>query len=68
MYFQMIKAYKRDHWNSFLEKENPKSIFRALKYTKPTKVERIPSILEETSFKGKAKIFRDTLFPRPPPS
>ena len=34
-YYQAIKKAKRDHWNSFLEKEDPKSIFRALAYTKP---------------------------------
>jgi hypothetical protein len=67
-YFQVIKASKRDYWNSFLEKEDPKTIFRALKYTKSTRVERIPSILEESSFKGKARVFRETLFPKPPAS
>jgi hypothetical protein len=68
LYFQAIKAIKRDHWNLFLENEDPKIVFKALKYTKSTRVERIPSILEEVSFKGKAKVFRETLFPRPPAS
>jgi hypothetical protein len=27
--FQAIKKAKRDHWNQFLEKEDPKSIFKA---------------------------------------
>jgi hypothetical protein len=43
-YFQAIKKAKRDHWNQFLEKEDSKSIFKAMAYTKDGKVERIPPI------------------------
>jgi hypothetical protein len=67
-YFQVIKASKRDYWNLFLEKEDPKIVFQALRYIKSTRLERIPSILEESSFSRKAKVFRETLFPKPPPS
>ena len=35
-YFQAIKTAKRDHWNQFLEKEDPKTIFKAMSYTKPS--------------------------------
>ena len=65
-YFQAIKKAKRDYWNSFLEKEDPRSIFKALAYTKDNRVEKIPSILGESTFLGKARVFRETLFPRPP--
>jgi hypothetical protein len=34
IYFQAIKQAKRNHWNNFLEKEDPQSIFKALNYTK----------------------------------
>jgi ribonuclease HI len=72
-YFQAIKRAKREHWNQFLEKEDPKSIFKAMSYTKDRRVERIPPIksagppesLKDT-FQGKCDTFRDTLFPTPP--
>jgi ribonuclease HI len=69
-YFEAIKAAKRDHWNSFLEKEDPKSIFKAMKYTVHSTSQRIPSIRSastlEDSFDGKCSAFRNTLFPAPP--
>jgi hypothetical protein len=43
-YFLAIKNAKRDHWNQFLEKEDSKSIFKALSYTKDKRVERLPPI------------------------
>ena len=70
-YFLAIKRAKRDHWNHFLEKEDPKSIFKAMAYTSDKRVERTPPIqsaptqLEET-FLGKCSAFRNTLFPPPP--
>ena len=33
-YFNAIKRAKTDHWNQFLEKEDPQSIFKAMAYTK----------------------------------
>ena len=33
-YFNAIKHAKTNHWNLFLEKQNPKSIFKAISYTK----------------------------------
>ena len=33
-YFATIKQAKRDHWNQFLKREDPQSIFKALGYTK----------------------------------
>jgi hypothetical protein len=41
-YFQAIKTAKQDHWNDFLEKEDPKSIFKAMSYTKDATKQRIP--------------------------
>jgi len=65
-YFQAIKQAKRDHWNSFLEKEDLKSIFKAMSYTKNSRIEKIPSILGQTTFQEKCQAFRETLFPTPP--
>src|ERR1700710_40752 len=71
-YFLAIKNAKRKHWNKFLEKEDPKSIFKAMSYTKDKLVERIPSIKStrldslETTFQGQCSSFRTTLFPTPP--
>jgi hypothetical protein len=66
-YFQAIKGAKRDHWNSFLEKTDPKSIFRAMSYTKPLSQGLIPSIEGKETFDDKCKALRKTLFPKPPP-
>ena len=73
LYMQTIKEAKRNHWNSFLEKEDPQSIFRAMKYTKDTRVEMIPPIkcrqgILHTSFEGKCNALRKSLFPKPPTS
>jgi hypothetical protein len=64
-YFLAIKKAKRDHWNSFLEKEDPKSIFKAMSYTKDRQIEKIPAILGEQSFTSKYDKLRYTLFPTP---
>ena len=70
LYFQKIKAAKRDHWNQFLEKEDPQSIFKAMSYTRNTTSQRIPPIQSgsglQDSFDGKCSAFRQTLFPTPP--
>ena len=64
--FSAIKQAKKDHWNQFLEKEDLKSIFKALAYTKNRLVEKILSISNKTDFYNKCKVFRETLFPTPP--
>ena len=71
IYFLAIKRAKRDHWNQFLEKEDSKSIFKALAYTKSRKVEKLPPIrsnsgLLQDSFQGRCKALKDTLFPTLP--
>ncbi|XTI86238.1 hypothetical protein V2W45_1204521, partial [Cenococcum geophilum] len=43
-YAAAIKRAKREHWNQFLEKEDPKIIFKAIKYTKNNRIRRIPNI------------------------
>ena len=65
-YFLAIKQAKRNHWNQFLEKEDPQSIFKAMAYTKDRLVERIPTIQGQSTFKGQCDTFRTTLFPPPP--
>ena len=70
-YFMAVKKAKTDHWNKFLEKEDAKSIFRAMKYTNSTRVQRMPSIKDQsqtpqTTFEGKCRAFRTALFPPPP--
>ncbi|WP_432712296.1 reverse transcriptase domain-containing protein [Pedobacter sp.] len=70
-YFQAIKSAKKNHWNQFLEKEDPSSIFKAMAYTKASKIERIPQIKSDQgvlqdSFKGKCQAFKKALFPSPP--
>jgi ribonuclease HI len=67
-YFLAIKRAKRDHWNSFLEKEDPVSIYKAMAYTKDSRVDLIPTILGAESFKDKCQTFRRVLFPTPPVS
>ena len=65
-YFLAIKQAKRKHWNQFLEKEDPQSIFKAMSYTKDRLVERIPTIQGQSSFHGQCDTFRSALFPPPP--
>ncbi|TVY22092.1 putative 115 kDa protein in type-1 retrotransposable element [Lachnellula hyalina] len=58
IYFQAIKTAKKDHWNQFLEKEDSKSIFKALAYMKSRRLELVLNLkLSATYF---------TLFPPPP--
>ena len=65
-YFLAIKRAKRDHWNQFLEKEDPKSIYKAMAYTKDRQPEKLPPIIGRESFQDKCDILRETLFPSPP--
>lgn len=65
-YSSAIKEAKRKHWNAFLEQEDPKSIYKAMAYTRDSKVDRIPPILGETTFSRKCQAFRTALFPPPP--
>lgn len=70
-YFQAIKVCKKNHWNAFLEKESPDTIFKAMKYTKAVQVNQIPNIRSETgqtcvSFYSKCQALRESLFPSPP--
>jgi ribonuclease HI len=70
-YLQQIKRAKTSHWNTFLEKEDPQSIYRAMKYTKPRIADRIPQIASlegqnQETFQGKCQAFKSTLYPTPP--
>ncbi|KAF1924969.1 uncharacterized protein M421DRAFT_32391, partial [Didymella exigua CBS 183.55] len=70
--YSAVKIAKRDHWNQFLEREDPKSIFKAMAYTRTTYSQNIPAIQGlrgiEESFQGKCSALRETLFPSPPAS
>jgi len=72
IYFNSIKSTKLAHWNKFLENKDSQSIFKAMKYTKDTMYQPIPSILDSNSkelkstFQDKCNIFRTELFPLPP--
>lgn len=66
-YFEVLKRTKTAYWNQFLEMEDPKAIFKAMKYTKDGKTQRMPHIQDQqqspqTTFEGKCKAFRETLF------
>lgn len=70
-YFEAVKKAKTHHWNQFLQKEDAKSIFKAMKYTNGNRVQRMPNIKDEagrihTTFDSKCDAFRTALFPPPP--
>lgn len=48
-YFQEIKQAKRDHWNQFLEGNSPKTVFKAMQYTKDLRRDQIPDIQSTAS-------------------
>jgi endonuclease/exonuclease/phosphatase family metal-dependent hydrolase len=65
-YFQAIKKAKRDHWNAFLENTDPKSIYKAMSYTKASTQGLVPAIEGHETFHGKCNALRQTLLPPPP--
>lgn len=70
-YSKAISKAKKNHWNQFLCKSTPDTIWKAFKYTSSTKIERIPEIKDETStpqntFPTKCSALRAGLFPPPP--
>ena len=70
-YFNTIKLVKKEHWNLFLAKEDSKSIFKAMSYTKEYLVEPLPSIYNnntkmlELLFNAKCDVLCTTLFLAP---
>lgn len=67
-YFKAIKLAKREHWETFLAKETPENIYKAMAYTKPRSITLIPSIRGKNgvlteSFNDKCKALREGLFP-----
>ena len=52
-YYAAIKHAKINHWNQFLEKNDPKSIFKAMSYTKLKPRTTILTINGQTTFNGK---------------
>ena len=72
-YFQEIKIAKKDHWNTFLENENPSAIFKALSYTKKKQSDNLPEIKGinnelKSSFPEKCQALKLKLCPTPPAS
>lgn len=70
-YLLAVKQAKTTHWNAFLEKEDPQSIFKAMAYTKDSRNERIPQIRDQwgilqESFKDKCSAFKAAMYPNPP--
>ena len=71
-YYNAIKRAKIDHWNQFLTKEDPKSIFKAMSYTKDVQAQPILGIRDistntvKSDFNDKCQAFRTALFPEPP--
>ena len=65
-YFLAIKQAKQSHQNQFLEKEDSKSIYKAMAYTKDRQPKKLPPILGRESFQNKCDILCKTLFPSPP--
>jgi hypothetical protein len=58
-YFSAIKQAKRDHWNQFLKREDPQSIFKALGYMKDRQATQTLAIRDlsnrvQDTFKGKS--------------
>ena len=71
-YHQTVRAEKNKVWYTFLSEARDREIFQALRYTKPRRKEPTPDITFQgttaTTFKEKASVFRQALFPAPPVS
>ena len=70
-YFSHVKRAKQEHWNSFLKRTDPQSIYKAMAYTKNRIIQPIPQIRFKNgdladSFKDKCSALKETLFPKPP--
>jgi hypothetical protein len=71
-YHQTLRAEKNNVWYTFLPEAREREIFEVLRYSKPWWKERTPDITFQgttvTTFKGKASILPQVLFPVPPVS
>ena len=65
-YFSAIKLAKQQHWNNFLESEQPENIYKAFRYTKDSFTSTLPEIQGNVTFEAKANCLREGLFPQPP--
>jgi ribonuclease HI len=73
-YFSIIKKAKLNCWNSFLENAQGKEIFKAHKYTKMKRIEKIPILeyeynnnhIKAVTFEEKCEAFMNILFQKPP--
>jgi ribonuclease HI len=75
-YFTAIKEAKTHSWDKFLMEAQGTDVFKALKYTKMRRVEKLPIIQYKIAdknesainFQEKCKAFQYILFPKPPES
>jgi hypothetical protein len=69
-YFSLIKETKRTHWHAYLEKLEGNDIWAAMRYTKPPRQFKTPTLQHGTTsaadFDSKCNLFRTVLFPTPP--
>ena len=69
-YFHAIQKAKHTSWSTFLQGAAGKDVFTAYHYTKPRKIEKIPSLKHENqtgiNFQDKCSIFLKAMFPKPP--
>lgn len=71
MFIASVSSAKSEHWNAFLTRESPDTIYKAFRYTSTSKTERIPAIKNsqgqlQTDFQGKCNALREGLFVPPP--
>lgn len=66
-YFQEIKTAKQTCWNEFLENADSEQVYKAYKYCKQRRIEKIPIICynnqKATSFSEKCDAFLTALLP-----
>ena len=71
-YYHAIRKAKSDKWIEFLQGAKGKDVFQVLRYTRPRKSEPTPAISQgnhtATTFEQKCRVFREAMFPEPPPT
>lgn len=66
-FFRVIREKETEHWDKCLANARSKDIFTAMKYSKPRRCEKTPTLhandTTATTFREKAYMFRTSLFP-----
>jgi hypothetical protein len=69
-YFNAIQTTKTSHWRNYLETLEGTDIWQAMRYTKPSRQFKTPSLQHNqttaSEFHQKCNLFRKILFPTPP--